>query len=69
MLCDVLLLLLEDEEAEEEEHEEEYYEDVKEVKKKEKVAKSKRFVIMLESMFMQLCPLSINIQIYSKAQK
>ena len=64
----MLLLLLEDEEAEEEEHEEEY-EDVKEVKKKEKVAKSKRFVIMLESMFMQLCPLSINIQIYSKAQK
>ena len=64
------LLLLEDEEAEEaeeEQHEEEY--DVKEVKKKEKVAKSKRFVIILESMFMQVCPLSINIQIYSKAQK
>ena len=47
------LLLLEDEEAEEEQHVEEY-EDVKEIKKKEKVAKSKRFVIMLESMFMQL---------------
>lgn len=44
------LLFLEDEEAEKEQHVEEY-EDVKEVKEKNKMAKSKRFVIMLESMF------------------